>query len=862
MLSSLCLLPLSSSSSSKQDYNSLIKHQATLKNDNAILSTYTQMLSLNISPNTTTLPLVIKACSRLNAVQFANRLHLSIKGTNFIKDVRVATALIDFYCKSGFIEQACNVFDEMRDRDLVTWNAMINGFVENGRWEQGFLVFIQMGKLGFRPNSRTLVALVKACKEGLAFRLGKEIHGYCLRKGFLDFGLNTHVTTALVGFYSIFDIRMAQRVFDFMMVKSVVSWNAMITSYFQLGASWEALSVFKRMVIDEVEIDRVTLLVVIQASAVVGCFKIAMQVHNIAIKLNYVHDLFIVNALVNMYSEIGYIELARKLFDSNPTTDIALWNSMLSSYSENGFLEEAVILFAKMRTEGFSENEGTAIIMLSLCAKLLCGLLKGKSIHAHIIKSRMEIDISMGNALLSMYEELGCIESAMTIFLEMGDVDVISYNIMILALARNSMIGEALDFYKLMHETGIEPNFYTLISLLSACEEGTFLNVGKSIHGYAIKQGIEKNISFNTALIDMYMNCGDEEISLKLFEGYKSKDVISWNALIASCIRNNKADKAMFLFNRMIVEWEPNSVTIINILSSCTHLANLSLGQCLHAYTIRRWTTNFGFFNLSLANSFITMYARCGSLTYAEKIFGNLSKKDTISWNAMITGYGIQGRAVDAFLIFSQMLADGFRPNGITFVSLLSTCSHCGLISEGLHLFNSMIWDFNVIPELSHYGCVVDLLGRGGRLDEAMEFVKLMPIKPDASIWRALLSAFRDNPNIEQVENIFEKLIKLEPNNAGNFVLLSNIYAAAGLWSEVRWIRKWLRENGLKKPAGVSWIVVRNRIHSFTAGDTSHYESDKIYGMLSSQLISLKEAGFVPSFLSESSSIEVYAEVF
>ncbi|PQP95978.1 pentatricopeptide repeat-containing protein [Prunus yedoensis var. nudiflora] len=342
----------------------------------------------------------------------------------------------------------------------------------------------------------------------------------------------------------------------------------------------------------------------------------------------------------------------------------------------------------------------------------------------------------------------------------------------------------------------------------------------------------------------MYMNCGDEAAARTLFEGCPSRDVISWNALIASYIKNNEIGKAQLLFNRMVSEVNPNSVTIINILSSCTQLASLPLGQCLHAYANRR-QFSFGF-DLSLANAFISMYARSGSMQNAEKMFKILLKRNVISWNALITGYSTHGHGHDAIHAFLQMLEDGFRPNGATFVAVLSACRHSGLIEMGLQLFHTMVCDFKISPELVHYGCVVDLLGRAGRLDEGREFIESMPVEADASVWRALLNACRLHSDTKLARTIFEKLVELEPMNAGNYVLISNIYAAAGLWMEVRQIRTRLREKGLEKPPGVSWIVVKSQVHCFVAGDTSHLQSDIIYASLNSLSTLIKESGYIP----------------
>ncbi|KAK2967414.1 hypothetical protein RJ640_022346 [Escallonia rubra] len=727
------------------NWNSTIKHHAKLRNDRAIISTYTQMEAMGILPDSTTLPLVLKACGRLKAVERGKKIH----------------------------------------KDVSTWKDLIGDMREES----------------FEANSVTVVALLLACGELLDLRTGKEVHGYCLRNGLLY--LDPHVGTALLGFYLRFDVRIACAVFETMGLRNAVSWNAMITGYLDVGKCKKALELFSQMLIDGIRCDNVTILLVIQACAEFGSPKLGMQVHQMAIKLDFCKDLYIVNSL------------------------------------------DAMSLFAEMRFEGIKADERTIAIISRVCEDLPNGLLNCRSLHGYGIKSGLERNKHLGNALLSVYAAQSCVKDAKTVFHEIGDADVISWNTLILALAHSyESKGQACEIFGKMRESDTKPNSHTIISVLAACEAEAFLNIGRSFHGYVIKHNLEIDPSLNSALTEMYMNCGDEATGRNLFERYGDKDLISWNSLISNYIRNNKGREALLFFQQMISEMEPNPVTVINVLSSCTHLANLPQGLCLHAYTVRR-EFSMGF-ELSLANSLITMYARCGNMQYAEKIFKTLSRKNIVSWNAMISGYGMHGRGHDAMLAFSQMLEDGFKPNSITFISALSACSHCGLIEKGLQLFTSMVQEFYITPDLIHYACVADLLSRGGSLGEAMKFVELMPIAPDASVWRALLGGCRVYSETKLARRISEKLLELEPTNPGNYILLSNIYAAAGLWSEVNKLRAVLEEKGLKKPPGKSWIVMRGDIHCFKAGDKSHAQSDAIYAKLSSLMSSVKEGGYIP----------------
>ncbi|KAI4383688.1 hypothetical protein MLD38_009495 [Melastoma candidum] len=824
-----------------RQWNLLIKHHAKLKDDRSILAAYTHMRSLGISPDNAALPLVLKACSRLKEVELGEVVHSSVSGTAMIEDLRIATALIDFYCKCGKVGNARLLFDGMRERDVVAWNAMAHGYVDAGEHGEAMSLLMRMGTEGVRMNSRTLVALLLACRELLELRIGLAAHCYCLRHGMLD--EFPQVMTALIGFYSSFDEDASRIVFDMMTVQNAACFNALLSAYFEVGSYEKALEIFLLHFCSGGMIDLITMLVVIQVSMEIRCVALGMQFHQMVLKSGFSNDLRVANALLTMYGQLRIVESADGVFWLVSKPDVALWNSLLLAYSESGFAEKAHSLFLRMQAQGVTINERTISIMLYLCEDLPDGLRLGKSLHAYVAKIGMRIDTSLGNALLNMYAEMDSAETVKRSFMDLEETDVVSWNVLISALAKEHKI-KAWEIFVEMLISEVKPNPHSLISILSCCVDESSLSIGRSIHGYAIKHGFEVDQPLNTALTEMYMNCGDEAGSETLFNCCSNKDVISWNSMIVNYIRNNQTHKALLLFQRMVLEVEPNSSTLVNILSSCIYLADLPLGQCIHAYVTRR-EPSLGS-DLPLANSLIAMYSKCGSLKDAERIFETLERKDIISWNSLITGYGMHGRAEDAIATFKRMLEEDTRPNEVTFVSILSACSHSRLIEDGLQIFYSMHLHFKINPELIHYGCVVDLLGRGGYLDEALNFINSMPIEADASIWRAFLSACHVHMETKLVKIAFRKLIELEPLNEGNYVMLSNIYAAAGLWSEVQNVRTMLWEKGLRKPPGISWIVLKNQTHVFLAGDRSHPESDVIYETLRYLTCSIREVGYVP----------------
>ncbi|WOK93065.1 pentatricopeptide repeat-containing protein [Canna indica] len=823
------------------DWNSILKHHVRIRNDQAILATFAQMEAAGAHRDRLALPVVLKACARLQDLELGRRVHSSIVGTELIDDVRVQTALIDFYCKCGFIDEALGLFGEMAQRDLISWNAMISGCVGNGRYEDAILLYFWMRRTGLRPNSSSLVSLISACSVLGKFRLGQAAHCYSLRIGILD--LEPYVGTSLIGFYSRFDILLSHNLFEMMKSRNTVSWNAIIDGYLQIEEFSEALKIFLQMLVENVAPDSVTFLVVLQSCGGSGCLKLGKQVHQLVVKYGFYWDKFVGNALIDMYGNCGHSEYASLAFENMLTRDVASCNAMISAYRNCLCYNEALALFRRMQFECIGESIVTIGTMLSVCAQ--CGCLeKGKQLHAYAIKNGMAGNSSLDSGLLSMYIDLNAISSAQEIFNGMDKSNAVVWNTLIMGLINNGLTCQAWDCFKNMQQTETKPNSFTMVSLLAGCKNIAVLNFGRSVHGYVLRHGLDVNESLCTALADMYMDCGHECTALHIFWNYSDRDLVSWNAMIGSYAHNGQPNGALTLFYQMYSEVKPDAVTMINVLSSCAQIGNLLQGRSFHAYILRR---ELGLTrDTALGNALLTMYAKCGSIRSAEFIFRSLLEKDIISWNAMISAYGIHGQGEDAVSIFDELLDTGERPTLVTFVSVLSACSHSGMVEKGWEIFYSMNRDYNIAPELVHYACMVDLFGRAGNLDKAKELICLMPMEPDPTLWRSLLSACRIFSNVELASIVGEKLIELEPMNIANYILLSNIYAAVGNWEDVNTLRAKIKEKGSEKTPGTSWINIKNEVQSFTAGNKLHSQSDISHKELKLLLDELMENGYVP----------------
>ncbi|KAI0493114.1 hypothetical protein KFK09_027390 [Dendrobium nobile] len=824
-----------------RDWNSTLKHHMKLKNDKAILESYSEMEASGVFPLQSQLPVILKGCARLQNVNFGRKIHSGIVKSGLIDDTKVMTALVDFYCKCGFIDAARKLFDDMADRDLVSWNAMMCGFVQNLRNVDAFSLFRRMIADGLRPNGVTLVSLLSACKDLEEIKKGQEIHCYCLRNGL--FNSEVHVGTALVDFYSKYDAMASRSVFNLMEIRNKISWNVILYAYVYSGDFDEAMILFVDMLIKGIDFDSVTFLAILESSADLGCLECGKQIHQLAIKHGFLTDNYVANALIVMYGKCRDVEASYRVFVKMVTADLVPWNAMLASYGNCACFDEAFGLFKRMQENKITENSITLATMLSICCQ--SGKLEmGKELHGFVIKTGYVKDPGIESALLNMYVESSSISCASTLFNKMGKPEVASWNKIIKAWIDHGNSYQAWELFDKMQQGEDKPNSFTMVSLLSGCEKSS-INVGKSIHGHIIRNGLHVNPSLCTALSDMYMNCGNEAASVHLFWSYSYRDIVSWNAMMTNYFYAGQPLKALSFFCQMHSEVKPNAVAIIISLLCCARMADLPKGRSLHAHITRRGI-NLDSDATCLGNALLTMYTKCGSIKDAKKIFRMLRKKDVISWNAMIAAYGMHGQGNEALDVFDEMLEAGEKPTGVTFVSVLFSCSHSGLVKEGYKVFHSMVEEYGIRPQLIHYGCMVDLLGRSGFLDAALSLVHSMPMEPDASVWRALLSACQLSCNIEMARFVAEKLNEVEPLNSGNYLLLSNIYAAAGRWEDVRALKKEIKERELQKTIGTSCVAVRNKIHSFTAGNQVLDQNDVIYEKLGGLLDDLIRHWMIP----------------
>ncbi|KAF3440360.1 hypothetical protein FNV43_RR18644 [Rhamnella rubrinervis] len=455
-----------------------------------------------------------------------------------------------------------------------------------------------------------------------------------------------------------------------------------------------------------------------------------------------------------------------------------------------------------------------------------------KMLHAQIIIGGYEQNPFVAAKLVGKYVEYSysSMEVARKVFDSLLDRDVFVWNMLIQGYANLGPFVEALDLYYKMRLSGLSANRYTYPFLLKACGAMKDGKKGQVVHGHVVKFGLDSDLFVSNALIAFYAKCKDIEISRKVFDKLHAKDTISWNSLISGYTANGFVDEALMLFHSMLRDHStglPDHATLVCTLPACVEASAIQVGFWIHSYIVKSGMK----VDSALGSGLISMYANCGRVSIARDVFVQIKDKNVVAWSAMIRCYGMHGYADEALQMFSQFLDFGLHPDGVIFLCLLSACSHAGMVAKGWEIFEEME-DYGVEKNESHYACMVDLLGRAGFIGQAVEFIESMPAQPGKDVYGALLGACRIHNNIELAEEAANKLLILDPDNAGRYVILAKMYEDAGRWEDAARVRTVVREKKIKKLTGCSSIEVNSIHHTFGVDDESHPLTEQIFSTL------------------------------
>ncbi|XP_011658262.1 putative pentatricopeptide repeat-containing protein At3g23330 [Cucumis sativus] len=622
------------------------------------------------------------------------------------------------------------------------------------------------------------------------------------------------------------------RLFNTIHFPPALAWKSVIRCYTSHGLPHQSLGSFIGMLASGLYPDHNVFPSVLKSCALLMDLNLGESLHGYIIRVGLDFDLYTGNALMNMYSKLRFLE-----------------ESGRQRLGAGEVFDEMTERTRSVRTVSvLVGNEGRKVSdMEAFNYDVSC---RSREFEAQVL----EIDYKPRN----QYRELEACnlgqqikdishskseDSVRKIFEMMPEKDLVSWNTIIAGNARNGLYEETLRMIREMGGANLKPDSFTLSSVLPLIAENVDISRGKEIHGCSIRQGLDADIYVASSLIDMYAKCTRVADSCRVFTLLTERDGISWNSIIAGCVQNGLFDEGLRFFRQMLMaKIKPKSYSFSSIMPACAHLTTLHLGKQLHGYITRNGFDE----NIFIASSLVDMYAKCGNIRTAKQIFDRMRLRDMVSWTAMIMGCALHGQAPDAIELFEQMETEGIKPNHVAFMAVLTACSHGGLVDEAWKYFNSMTRDFGIAPGVEHYAAVSDLLGRAGRLEEAYDFICGMHIGPTGSIWATLLSACRVHKNIDMAEKVANRILEVDPNNTGAYILLANIYSAARRWKEAAKWRASMRRIGIRKTPACSWIEVKNKVYAFMAGDESHPCYEKIREAMEVLVELMEKEGYVP----------------
>ncbi|XP_009607091.1 pentatricopeptide repeat-containing protein At1g31430-like [Nicotiana tabacum] len=575
------------------------------------------------------------------------------------------------------------------------------------------------------------------------------------------------------------------------------------------------------------------------------------QIHAQVIILNFHKRIGILHKLLAFTTDTlqgGDFNYAKKIFTYCHSRTLFMYNVMIKGYVKNGQFKQPLFLFDELRIGGLCPDSFTYPFVFKAIGELKM-VKEGEKIHGYVLKSGVWFDNYVGNSVMDMYGLFGCVTSLNKVFDEMTHRDSVAWNILISGFVRCGRYGDAVGVYMKMREkSGVKPDEATIVSTLSACTALKSLELGKEIHRYVVEE-LGFSVIIGNALVDMYSKCGFLMVARQIFDDMPTKNVICWTSMVSGYVNRGQLDEAGKLFERSpvrdLVLWttmingyvqfnrvddamnmfrtmqmqriKPDKYTLVALLTGCAQIGAFEQGEWIRDYM----KENKIAITAVVGTALIEMYAKCGCIEKSMEIFDGLKEKDTASWTSIICALAMSGNTKKALELFSQMEQGGFCPDDITFIGVLSACSHGGLVEEGRRYFHSMSRIYGIQPKLEHYGCLIDLLGRAGLLREAEETISMIPKKDNEiiiPIYGALLSACRIYGSVDVGERVAKLLMEIESYDSSTHTLLANTYASAGRWEDVSKVRGTMRDLGVKKSPGCSSIDVNANVYEFIVG--------------------------------------------
>ncbi|CAN6485307.1 unnamed protein product [Victoria cruziana] len=737
--------------------------------------------------------------------------HAFLIQTAVVEDSFYINRLVNAYAENGRLQDAISVFEHAKKANLFIWNSIIRWAYSYGFNRIALNYFYRL--LGHHETIKFNVCSVKFALKA-CLDLGSVGDGFFIHRRIYEIDgemlHNPYVCAELIQMYGGLGLMdSARQVFEEMSERNEVVWSLMISKYIYNGCDGEAMSLFSRMRYEGSSFNSFTMVSLIGSSARLINLNVGCCIHGLVIRSGLAGDPFVRTCLVDMYVKCGCTTGALRALDEALEPNIATWNSIISGSVKNYLFDDALRLFKRVQLLDLRPNLVTMLSLISACIRLgsekLC-----RCIHSFIVKLGIDVHLEAGNALLEMYSSIGAIDDASKIFKIMQVKDVISWTTMINMYGSAGCPVNALQIFWKMRNANVAPDMVSMVALLGACAALGDLQKLKLVHNQIILWGLEFELPIGNSIISVYSKCGDMQSAEMTFSLMSQKSEITWGALISGYVMNDQAERALRLMITLVTEdktYKIDAALLVNGLSAISDLANLGLCKQVHAYIITTGLQECS----TVQNALISAYSKCGVVADARMVFDKMNRKDTISWNALISGYGINGHGESAISLYQEMARrNEVQTDSVTYTSILNACSHAGLVDEGLNIFSNMVTDDVIKPEAEHCACVVDMLARAGRLSEAEKFVKHIVEEPSSSLYGAFLSGCRLYGHVDFVERVVHMVPggnpAGNPADTGHSFLLSNIYTAASMFDEAAKLRFSTKIKGLLKKPGMSFL--------------------------------------------------------
>ncbi|KAI5068876.1 hypothetical protein GOP47_0017221 [Adiantum capillus-veneris] len=744
--------------------------------DEALLL-YHQMQISCIKPNTHTFVAIIKAC---NNSLLLDEVYSDITTHGLEKDSFVGNCLVDKYARHGNLVKAREIFDQLSLRDATSWSAIITGYTNSGYGWEAVDIFHQMWHKNPSPDEVTFLCILRACASVRALTDGRLVHVEITKW----FELGVFIGSTLIDMYGKCNcIEEARKVFDCLPVQNLVCWNAIIAGYVSSKLNLEALHLLDAMQHAGFEPNEITYTAALKACSDIPSLKQGMQFHERILRGSFEGDSIIGSCLVDFYVQCGSMPSACMVFDNLGVRSTVTWTAIIAGHVECGNCQKALEIYHRMRQKEKTKlAAATFLCVLKACISV-GDLDLARVAYIECIEEGLDSDVAVGGAVVDAFAKSGNISCAKKFFALLPVKSVVSYSAVMSGLVQQGHCLEAFTLLGSMQREGISPNEVTFICLLKASLGMPSLKLGRLTHMSIVEQSVESVQVVEVTLVAMYSKSGNLLDAQNVFDGSETRDVILWTAMIAGYSEFGNAEEALHLYERMHKDGiQPNEVTFACILKACATLASLDHGRLVHREIMKQGLQ----FDLFVGNSLVGMFAKCGNLQDARRVFDALHVRDVISWSAMIEGYANHGHSHLALKFFHLMRNHGFKPVDVTYISVLSACCNTGLINECYLYFMSMNVDYDLTQRPEHYACLVDLLGRAGQLKLAEGLVLNMPIQSDPVVWIALLGSCARLGDVELGIRSYNALINLDTGNTTAAVLLSNIFAANLMWEDAR----------------------------------------------------------------------------